>query len=451
MIDLGVEGFSPLRFVADNPEAWSALLDRLHRKAFLRGEGTVVKLGAPQAASAETVATYGEVARRFDRFYAVAAAAYYDQPTLRDEFLVNPMFDPLFEIEQRLTDGRSVTSMARFDCVLTPEGALRVIENNSVGVNVMHTRALVYLALAVERAGFAEGARELMTLGRGVVDGFDRGYRLRSPDPKPRPVVGMVHPPGFFRVTRRIYREMFARHDREFVFGSPHDLSVGERGMTLAGQPIDIVWPDFLFYMAYQEVRYSQTKFPSKLGDVGPIPTLATALINNRHFIENLRSGRVVMLSPAASYLALPKSLLSWIHDEERPVPAGDRAWLAEHVARTYAVRDRQRGAITLERVLDERERLLIKPCQYGGSHGVLLGTLASADEWEKGVRAMWDDPTWIVQDYYPPAKTSTGQYLTVGISDMGGELGGIYLRAEPTPLINARTSSFIPVTVSAP
>jgi glutathionylspermidine synthase len=63
----------------------------------------------------------------------------------------------------------------------------------------------------------------------------------------------------------------------------------------------------------------------------------------------------------------------------------------------------------------------------------------------------MWDDPTWVIQDYYAPIRTHGGEYLSVGISDMGGELGGIYLRAESSPLISARTSSFIPVTVASP
>lgn len=448
MIELGVPGFAALPFVTAERSAWPAVERAIHAKVFLRSEGTVVTVGAPHRATDELASRCAEVARRFDRFYAGAVAAYYSRPDLASEFLVNPLFDKLIEAEREITDGTlSASPISRLDCVLGADDSFRVIELNSVGVNLMHVRSVLYLMRALERAGVTDAVHALEPLARMVVDAFDRAYRARQPDPKRTPVVGGLTPSGWFRVTHRLYREMFRRAGWDYVFGGPEDLDVTDHEVRVAGQPVDILWPDFLFYMAYQEARYSQTKFPSAIGDYSSTPAQVAAIIDNRNFIAHLRSRRVTMLSPAASYLALPKSLLAWIHDPDRPVPDGERAWLADHVARTYALRDRERGVITLERVLDDKDRLLIKPCQYGGSHGVLLGIVANRDDWATAVRTMWTDPTWVVQDYWAPALATNGDHVSVGVQSFSGELGGIYLRTSSSALVSARTSSFMPVT----
>ena len=51
-----------------------------------------------------------------------------------------------------------------------------------------------------------------------------------------------------------------------------------------------------------------------------------------------------------------------------------DKAWIRENVARTYDVVERFENGITPEQIIDEQSHFLIKPCQQGGSHGVLAG-----------------------------------------------------------------------------
>jgi hypothetical protein len=450
MIELGVPDFQTLPFITDDPDRWRAIDQRIHATPFLRSEGTIVTVGAPQRASASLVARCAEICQRFDRFYAGAVAAYFARPELAAEFLPNPLFQPLFDFERETFEaGRTATPISRLDCVLGTDGSLRVIEINPVGVNLMHVRSALYLRRAVERAGSVDGAWALDSLGRAVVDAFDRAYRARQPEPKRRPVIGGVTPSGWFRATHLLYRDLFQRAEWDYVYGGPEALSIDDDGIRVAGQRVDILWPDFLFYMAYQEARYSQTKFPSAIGEYGSTPAQVAAILADPRFFEHLRTRRVVMLSPAASYLALPKSLLAWIHDDERPAPDADRAWLADHVARTYSARDRQRGVLTLAQALDGKDRFLIKPCQYGGSHGVQLGLLADADAWAKAVRDVWDDPTWVLQDYWPPVLGANGDHISVGVQNFGGELGGIYLRTSPSALVSARSSSFVPVTVT--
>ncbi len=40
---------------------------------------------------------------------------------------------------------------------------------------------------------------------------------------------------------------------------------------------------------------------------------------------------------------------------------------------------------------------------KYGGSHGVELGHLTAADAWRARLVDIWDDPSWVVQEFHEP------------------------------------------------
>jgi hypothetical protein len=444
-VDLGIAGLRPLRFAAEDPEGWRRLRDRLQAGVFLRSEGTVVTLGAPQRAGGPLLDQCREVVRRFHRFYAGAGRVWAERPDLRGELLVNPLIEPLLEIEG---GAGATTPLARLDCALGDDGSVRVIEINSVGVNLLHLRSLLYLVRGLWRTGQRDAAEELDGMAASMVGAFDRYYRQHQDRPRPRPTLGALTPHGWMRATHILFRDAFRRRGWDYTWGGPGALEVGAAGIRLAGQPVDLLWTDFLFYMAYQEARYKQTRFPSAIGDYASTPAQAAAILADARFLDHLRARRVIAISPAASYAVLPKSLLSWIHDAERPVPEEDRAWLAAHVARTFSARDRRRGLLSRERARGERERLLVKPCQYGGSHGVRLGRDLDDAEWAQALDALWDDETWVVQEYWQPARARDGRWVSLGLASFDGELGGITLRTAPAQVVSARDSSFIPVLV---
>jgi glutathionylspermidine synthase len=446
-IDLGVPDLRPLAFVAQEPHTWRRVHERLHATVFLRSEGTVVTVGAPHAAGGRLLETCREVVQRFDRFFTAAARAYFDDPALRGEYLVNPLLDPLLEIER---DAPVVTPLARLDCVLTADGSVRVIELNPVGVTLVHLRSLLYLVRGLWRAGLRDAAAELDTLIGAAIASFDRTYRLAHDRPRERPTLGALVPAGSLRATHTLLRDAFRRRGWDYVFAGPAALEVGEHGIRLAGEPVDALWSDFLLYMAYQQSRYRETRFPSAIPDHSSTPAQAAALLADARFLSHVRERRVVHLSPSLSYLCLSKSLLSWIHDAERPVPGDDRdrEWLARHAARTYSARDRRRGVLSREQARADRERLLVKPCQYGGSHGVRLGRDASDEEWTAALDSLWDDEAWVVQEFWPPARAADGGFLSLGLPSYGGELGGIIVRTAPTRVVSARDAAFVPVVL---
>jgi hypothetical protein len=158
----------------------------------------------------------------------------------------------------------------------------------------------------------------------------------------------------------------------------------------------------------------------------------------------------VANLSPSKAYLALSKHLLSFIHREDRKVPEGTRPYLQAHVARTYSATDRQEGAISAAQAIRDREGLLLKPCQYGGGHGVVIGRDTPKDEWAQRVEATFGDPGWALQEFYLPRRSPTGEYLSIGLYNYGGHFGGMTIRAAPSLMISARKSAFIPVALGS-
>jgi len=448
-IDLGLTDVHPLPGLAADPDRWDQLRRRMHQRVFLRSEGNLIEVATPQIVSGRLRERSAEVVARFNRFYAGVAAAYYERPDLRAEHLVNPILDPLLEIDA----GHPVTTpLSRLDAVLEADGGIRVIEINSVGVCLVHMRGLFYLIRELARGGFADDARMLDELSRDmIVKGILRFTRRRLADPPARQVIGALTPSGWYRAGHLLYRAAFQRAGCDYVFGGPEHLEVTDREIRIRGTRIDVLWADFLFYMAYQCARYQETRFPTKMPDFGRTPAQAAELLADRRFLDHLRTGRVVNISPGRAYLALPKSLLSWIHRRDRPVPEEDRAFLAEHVARTYSARDRSDGLITAREVTSHRGDYLVKPCQYGASHGVLLGRLAEPDAWRVKLAEIWDDPSWVVQEFRAPVKTAGGEWVSLGLSNFDGELGGVYFRTSPSLLINARDSGLVAATLAGP
>ena len=310
-LDLGLADLRPLPGIAADPARWAAVSAQMHRGIYLRSEGTMVTVGAPQSISGTLLAQSREVVSRLDRFFRQVTAAYYARPDLRGEFLVNPLIEPLLELE---TDQPIATPLSRLDVVLEPDGKMRVIEINSVGVCLFHLRSLLYAIRALDRGGLTEDARILDHLVRDTVNAFITYASVRLESPPKRLVIGALGPTNHLRAGHLLFRAAFERHGCDYVFGAPEHLEVTDRDIRLRGRKIDVLWADFLFYLAYQCARYQETKWPTKMPDFGQAPAQTAALLADRRFLDHLRTGRVINLSPARSYLALPKSLLSWVH-----------------------------------------------------------------------------------------------------------------------------------------
>lgn len=439
-IALGVTDVDALPHLAEEPARWGELQRRMNRRSFLRSEGMLVEVDTPQVVSGELLVRSTELVANLNRFYRGLAATYYERPDLRPEFLVNPLFEPLLELE---AEHHVTTPLSRVDTVLGDDGAIRVIEINSVGVCLFHMRGLFYLVRELARGGFPDAARWIDQLALAMVDGFVRFAVSHLPEPPRRLVIGGVTPSGWLRAGHLLFRAAFQRAGHDYVFGGPEHLEIDEREIRVRGTRIDVLWPDFLLYSAYQYARYKNIRFPSPIADYSQAPAQAAELVADRRFHEHLRARRVVLISPARSYLALPKALLSWVHRDDRPLDPDVRAFLARHVARTYSACDRRDGRITADEVVGQRGDYVIKPCQYGASYGVQLGRLTDPATWRSRIAEIWDDPTWAVQEFHTPVKTGDGQWVSLGLANFDGTLGGMFFRTSSSLLINNREAGF--------
>jgi hypothetical protein len=266
--------------------------------------------------------------------------------------------------------------------------------------------------------------------------------------PKATPRIAIVTLPNMHRASRIVWSEAFSRTGWELLAGPIAELRLGPKGLCFRERPIDVLWGDFVFYPGYQYERFSQTRFGSRVGDLAPATAETSRILRDPKILELLRTRRFVLVTPPKSYLAMSKHLLSWIHRPEAKLDPALREALAADVARTWSTADRLEGGLTMAQAIRDREGLLLKPCEnYGGGHGVLLGRETPAPEWARQLDRIWTDPGWVVQEFHLPRQTADGQWISIGLYNYGGQLGGVTIRTSHNCVVSARSSAFIPVT----
>jgi len=444
LLDLELEGLRPFEHFARSPDAWERISGALAGRPFLRSEGMAIVPGTPHLVARPLAERFREIVARFDAFYRAVIGAYYADPALRAELLPDPMFERMLEAERTIAIPLPLT---RLDLVITEDGGLRVIELNSVGVCTHHIRTAAYLGRAFARCGLAEEASRLDWFYDEMIASIRRFYEGRGHAVAGSPCVVVLYTSDMFRTSRALWREAFTRRGWRFVACHAGDLEIGPDGARVRGERVDVVWGDYLFFFGYQQRRYAQTRFPSRFGDFSAARAETARIVEHPDWLRLVADG-LACVSPAQAYLAWSKHLLSWIHREDGLLPAAERAWLRAHVARTWAVTDRLEGALSADEAVRRRDELLIKPCSYGGSHGVLPGCEASASDWAARVEEIWRDPDWVVQEFHAPRRAADGQFLSLGLYNYGGRLGGVTLRAGTSCNVVARDSVFIPAVV---
>jgi hypothetical protein len=439
-IEIGIPGIEPLSGVAKRPDRWALLEAQMMKRHFWRSDGFRSPVGAPQKLSGELLEQSRAFTEKLDRFYRAAIDAYFSTPGIRADFLVHPDFAPAMDAEPR---DQAPLPLSRLDLVRTTDGTLKVIEINPTGMSLPHLRSAFYLARALLRAKEESDARAVDAFATMMVEAFSR----HAGEPGRKLTVGVPILPGHVvKLTQLMFRGAFLRNGWGYVFAPENTLELTKDGASLGGRKIDLLWTDYVFYLAYQFKRYQETRFATKVGDYSAAPSVAARILDDPHFLAGLRERRIKIIEPFRSFLALSKGLLAWPHRADRPVPADLRSFLEKHVARTYALVERDKGVLTRSDALGAKDRLLIKPCQYGGAHGVVAGREASKEEWKAAVDRVWEDPQWVLQEYFEPCRTPDGEYVSIGLYSYAGKFGGMTLRTSKTCVISARDSRFIAV-----
>jgi len=429
-------------------QAWAEISARLQGRPFLRSEGMGAPLGVPQRCAPALVEAGRELVRVFHRFYRAVVdceGALQSEPAR----LVGEPYECIAVAE----GARDPLPLARYDCVLDRAGALRVIELNPIGVSTLHLRAVSYLGRILQRMREPESdalasvidelrAKKVASI-RGFVDGT-----LAAPPARPTLGLPLLH--GMHRGSAVFWKQELEGAGLDVVFGRPDELCIEGGVAKLRDRRVDALWVDWFLYLGYQQTRYEQTRFASKVGDFSKASAAAERLLTLPGMAESLRDRALTLISPLRGYRALSKALLAWIERPALAISDEDRRFLRAHVTRTHDHAERLSGVITPETARKERAALVLKPCRFGGSHGVLIGVEVAPEEWARRLDEVWSDPEWVLQAYAEPVADAHGARLSFGLYDYGGELGGVLVRRAKTLIVSARTAEVIVAVTAA-
>jgi uncharacterized circularly permuted ATP-grasp superfamily protein len=124
--------------------------------------------------------------------------------------------------------------------------------------------------------------------------------------------------------------------------------------------------------------------------------------------VRAVRDGAVCMVNPFRCKAVYKKASLAVLGDERNAdlFAADERAAIRAHVPWTRVVEERttEREGERIDLVpwaAANRERLVLKPNDDYGGRGIILGWLASDDEWQAGIRAALEAP-FVVQERIP-------------------------------------------------
>jgi hypothetical protein len=262
--------------------------------------------------------------------------------------------------------------------------------------------------------------------------------------PPERPTVAILLLPGVHRGTKHVWKHELETSGFDVVIGHPGELRYEIDGVRLHGRRIDAIWSDWFLYLGFQQTRYEQTRFESRVGNFSTSGMTATTLLEQLGLMAALVDRKVTVLSPIRGYRALSKALLAWVERKELAISDEDRAYVRDHLAETWDSA-RRRGDLSRQDARTQKDTLVLKPCRFGGSHGVVIGKECVADEWARRMDEIWTDPEWVLQRLVEPNLDERGQRLSYGVYNYAGTLGGLLVRAAPSMIVSARSASIIP------
>jgi glutathionylspermidine synthase len=285
-------------------------------------------------------------------------------------------------------------SCARYDLFPTPDGRLMVSEfNEDVPGGFNESHGLPEL-LGDPGPGFRWES--------GFRDAFLAAFH-------PYRTVALLHATAFAEDLQHmlILEQWLLEAGHETVLASPEHLSGGWRGPRVLGTRVDAA---FRFYPGEWMPR---------------LPNFGTWL----------RVGpRLPMMNAVRRLVRQSKIMFAtWLEDPE--LDPADRALVERHCPRTFPF-----GHEVAGRVSGERDRWVLKRAFGRMGDAVVMGNLATAGEWEAGLREAARAPSeWCLQERFevaPLVFEAGSLYPTLGAFLVNGRFAGYYSRAAPRPFL---------------
>ncbi|HKO44327.1 MAG TPA: hypothetical protein VJU84_13710 [Pyrinomonadaceae bacterium] len=286
----------------------------------------------------------------------------------------------------------AVSPTARLDSFLT-EKAYSFVELNGespAGIAYVDAAYDIFSQLPVmKRFGESYNVRPLYG-SRFMLDVLLDSYEEvlgRKPDTVPQIAIvdlkGMPTQKEF-----ELFKEFFDREGYPTVICSPDELSFENGRLRTGDFPIDIVYKRLL------------------VNEYLPIVSEYPALLNA------YRAGAICMVNSFRSKLIHKKALFAVLTDQRRArlFTGAEQEAIRNHVPWTRLVRDEKTDYFgeeieLLKFINDNRNKLVLKPNDDYGGHGITIGWNADEIGWEEALRGALTNGDYLVQERVPTAR----------------------------------------------
>src|SRR5882724_824306 len=331
---------------------------------------------------------------------------------------------------------KAVSPTSRLDSFLT-DSAYSFVELNGespAGIAYADAAYEIFSGLPVMKA-FADHYNLRPLYGRRLMlDVLLQSYTEflgRKPDHPP--TIAIVDLEGMpTQKEFELFQEFFEREGYPAVICAPQQLTYDHGRLSFGGFEIDIVYKRLL------------------VNEYLPIMTQYPALLNA------YRDHSVCMVNSFRSKLIHKKALFAVLTDERRAglFSRAEINAIKAHVPWTRLVRDEQtdyfgRNVKLLDFVVANREKLVLKPNDDYGGHGITIGWNTNETLWQEAVDGALQNGDYLVQERVPtareifPALTEDGrvefseQLVDLDPLLFNGKVGSAFTRLSATELAN--------------
>jgi len=256
-------------------------------------------------------------------------------------------------------------------------------------------------------------------------------YLGRKPERAPRiAIVDLADVPTVKEF--ELFREFFEKSGYPSVICTPQELEFRDNRLSVAGQEIDIVYKRLLVNEYLPIIR----EYPALL--------------------DAYRAGAICMVNSFRSKLIHKKALFAVLTNPKHAALFSDHelATIRAHIPWTRVVRDEHtdyfgREVNLLDFIRADGERLVLKPNDDYGGHGITIGWNVDQRGWDDAINNALADGDYLVQERVPtaretfPALTDDGriefaeQLVDLDPLLFNGKVGSAFTRLSFTELAN--------------
>jgi len=336
----------------------------------------------------------------------VKDAAIHDDSIIRDLGVT--------EVERELISidpgYQAVSPTARLDSFLT-EAAYSFVELNGespAGIAYVDAAYDIFSKLPVMKK-FAEKYNVRPLYGRQhmldvLLDSYEE-YLGRKPDTVPRIAIvdlkGMPTQKEF-----ELFKEFFEREGYPSKICSPDELDFDGKSLRAGSFQIDIVYKRLL------------------VNEYLPIMSACPALL------DAYRAGAICMVNSFRSKLIHKKALFAVLTDRRRAglFNSEEQEAISKHVPWTRLVREEKtdyfgKEVDLLEYIKTNRDKLVLKPNDDYGGHGITIGWNTDELRWEEALRSALLNGDYLAQERVPTAREVFPALNEAGTIDFADQL----------------------------